>query len=78
MGLLQESSDHQRGIDQKLEKFNRSLQKRASDAGVPVGPIEIKGAGGDPQAKLDAIRQQYDGLVERLSIPPLELPDSSD
>ena len=64
-------------IEEALEQFNQVLIDRSAESGIPVGPISIAGAGGDDAAKMDAITEQYLGIIERTSSPPPTLPEES-
>lgn len=78
MSLLNELSAKPKvDIASTLMKLNKKLLKRARIAGVPIAPIEITGAGDNPNDQLEAILTQYNGLVERLAIKSPELPKNS-
>jgi len=80
MGLLQEggTDGDNPSISERLEKLNAALLQRSEAAGVPLAPIQIGGAGKDPQDQIAAIKEQYNGLVERLAVPPEKLTESTE
>lgn len=62
-------------VEDKLVELNAKLLKRAKKMGIPVGVISIPGVIGGDEAKIQAIKDQFDGIVEkRVTIPTKKLP----
>ncbi len=59
---------HTRTVEEALAVFNDILLQRARLLNIPVGPISIQGiSGGSDIEKIDAIRSQFMGLMDRLT-----------
>ena len=59
---------HARTVEEALAIFNEILLQRARLLGIPVAPISIRGvAGGSDGEKIESIRTQFAGLMDRLT-----------
>lgn len=52
-------------IQERLDILNARLMQKAEQVGFPMGQIIITGVVGGVEAMVDAIKAQYDGLMQR-------------
>lgn len=54
-------------VEEALSILNNELEERSRKSGFAIGRISIEGVDGDDLAKINAIKAQYEGIIQRAS-----------